>query len=72
MAATFTILVAREILFLKQQRRRRMRNAKRKHTTATMILPVAPAAVPATALVGVISRYTPKPISAPIAIKIRM
>ena len=72
LAATLTILVANAILFLKQQRSSRMRKAKRKHKTATIMLPVAPAAVPDTALLGVIRRYTPNPTRAPIAIKMRM
>lgn len=72
LAATLTILVAREILLLKQIMMSKMMNAKTKQITAAMIEPVVPEGLPVTGLVGETSKYTPVPTKAAIARKMRI
>ena len=56
LAATLTILVASEILLLKQQIMSTIRKAKIKQITAAMILPTVPDGFPVTGFVGATSR----------------
>ena len=72
LAATLMMLAPRAILLLKQQTSNTIRNAKIKHMTAAMMLPVVPVFDPVTGLVGATRRYMPKATKARMERNINM